>query len=267
MKLHFRDLGPSNGNGNLPIVILHGLFGSGDNWLTFAGTLSKEYRVVLPDLPNHGDSPHTDRFSYSYMAELIGGFLSDNDLSPCILTGHSMGGKIAMAVALEHGSRIERVCLVDIAPTADPARHSEMLTAMTEVANARVRSRREVDSILEKRIPSLRERQFLQKSLTEGEDGVYRWKLNLSLIQSSYAEMLAWPFRGPSQGGAYHYDGPAFFIAGSRSGYVKPEHLELMQALFPHAQLVTVPDAGHWVHAEQPTTFGTAFGQFLAARA
>ncbi len=265
MRLHFRDLGSSNGYGHLPIVILHGLFGSGDNWLTFAGRLSERYRVVLPDLPNHGESPHTDRFSYSYMAELIAGFLSDNDLSPCILTGHSMGGKIAMAVALEYGSRVERVCLVDIAPTADSARHSEMLKAMDEVAKARVRSRREVDRILEQRVSSLRERQFLQKSLVEGEDGAYRWKLNLSLIQSSYAQMLSWPYNGHSQGVSYHYDGPAYFVAGSRSGYVKPEHLVLIQRFFPHARLVTVPDAGHWVHAEQPEAFETAFSEFLAA--
>ncbi|WP_455382284.1 alpha/beta fold hydrolase [Salinispira pacifica] len=261
MKLHLRDLSPPEGTGLTPVMILHGLFGSGDNWLAFGKTLADSRRVVLPDLPNHGDSPHTDRFSYGYMAALLADFMRAEGLAPCVLTGHSMGGKIAMAVALEQPELVERLCLVDIAPVTDPARHSEILAAMDEVAEADVRSRREAEEIMKRRIPKERERLFLQKSLVEGEDGVYRWKLNLPLIRESYRSMLEWPY-DPADG--YRYDGPVLFVAGERSGYVKQEYMEAARRLFPRSRLARVPDAGHWVHAERPDQFGELFRDFLA---
>lgn len=264
MKLHFRDLGPKSGTDELPVVILHGLFGSGDNWLTFARTLSDSRRVVLPDLPNHGDSPHTDGVSYPLTAQLIFSFLEENGLTPCVLTGHSMGGKVAMALALEHTAAVERLCLVDIAPVSDPARHSEILAAMSEVAEAGVRSRRDADVIMKQRVSSERERLFLQKSLTEGEDGIYRWKLNLPVIRDNYARMLDWPYKAED---GYRYEGPAWFIAGSRSKYVQPGHESSIKPLFPRARLVSVPDAGHWVHAEQPDAFAALFRRFLSENA
>jgi esterase len=265
MMLHFHDLGPSGrttaGSAATPVVILHGLFGSGDNWLTFARTIAESRRVVLPDLPNHGDSPHTDSVSYPQMSQLIFSFLKENGLAPCVLTGHSMGGKIAMAVALEHAEAVERLCLVDIAPVSDPARHSEILAAMTEVADAGVRSRREAEEIMKKRVSSERERLFLQKSLTEGDDGIYRWKLNLPVIRENYETMLEWPYRAAD---GYSYKGPTWFISGSRSKYVRPEHESVIRPLFPHAKLLAVPDAGHWVHAEQPEAFSAAYERFLS---
>ncbi len=260
MNLHFQRFGSARTRG-VPLVILHGLFGSGDNWLPIARAFENEYRVILPDLPNHGDSPHTDRFTYPEMAEAIAEFLRVEELVPCILTGHSMGGKIAMATALENPGMVEKLCLVDIAPKADNSRHTQMLAAMQEVAEANVRSRRDAESILERRIPGKRERAFLQKSLVQQDDGIYRWKLNLDLIRGSYETMLGWPYEADRD--VRPYDRPALFLGGARSQYLMPDDREVILSLFPRAQMVHIADAGHWVHADQPEEFMNIFRNFV----
>ena len=262
MMLNFRRTDPPGGSDRPPVVILHGLFGSGDNWLGVARAIESEYTVLLPDLPNHGGSPHTSSFSYPEMAEAVVEFLSEEEIPRCILTGHSMGGKTAMAVALKYPQRVERLCVVDIAPKSDPARHTQILAAMQEVAEAAVHSRREAEAIMARRLESARERAFLQKSLGEDEYGVYRWKLNLDLIRRDYETAIAWPYH--ANDGVQPYDGAVMFIAGGKSGYLKQSDLSQIRQLFPNASMREIADAGHWVHADRPDEFLSVYRSFLS---
>jgi len=261
MMLNFRRIDPPGGSARPPVVILHGLFGSGDNWLSIARAIQSEYAVLLPDLPNHGGSPHTQSFSYPQMAEAVVELLSDEEIPRCILTGHSMGGKTAMAVALKYPQRVERLCVVDIAPKADPARHAQILAAMQEVAEAGVHSRREAEAIMAQRLESARERAFLQKSLGEDDDGVYRWRLNLDLIRRDYETAIAWPYH--AHDGVRPYEGEVLFIAGEKSDYLKQSDLSHIRELFPNASRREIAGAGHWVHADRPEEFLSVYRSFL----
>ena len=156
---------------------------------------------------------------------------------------------------------VEKLCVVDIAPKADPARHTQILAAMQEVAEGEVRSRREAESIMSRRLQSARERAFLQKSLREDDDGVYRWRLNLDLIRRDYETAIAWPYH--LQDGIQPYEGEVIFIGGGKSGYLKRADLGSIQQLFPNASMREIADAGHWVHADKPDEFLSVYRNFL----
>lgn len=277
--------GPANG-GAPPLVVLHGLFGSGDNWSSQARALTDHNGVtrpvLVPDLPDHGDSLHLDSFSYQRVAALLWDLIprvlqelfSGSDgasgvagaSGPVELLGHSMGGKIAMAMALLKPGRVSRIVVVDIAPVRYAPRHQEILAGMRAVREAAPGSRGEAERILARFIPEKPVRLFLLKSLVPGQSGnhrshqPYQWKINLEGIIRSYESISDWPFsvspnRSREGSAAPAYSGPALFVRGERSPYVDHHGEEAIGAFFPRAVIRTVAGAGHWVHAEARETF------------
>ncbi|TVR67905.1 MAG: alpha/beta fold hydrolase [Spirochaetaceae bacterium] len=247
-----------------PLVILHGLFGAGDNWQSQARALatgdgdeggSVARTVLVPDLPDHGDSLHTDSFTYPAIAQLLWDVLPRVPASfPVELLGHSMGGKIGMAMALQRPDRVSRLVVVDIAPVRYPSRHREILEGMQAVAEAAPASRSRAEQILAPYVPEKAVRLFLLKSLVPRDDSrdAYGWKLNLEGIRRCYDSISDWPF-DPATTTAFQ--GPTLFIRGGRSPYIEESGEEKIRAFFPRAVIRTIQGAGHWVHAEARETF------------
>jgi esterase len=255
--------------GASPLVILHGLFGAGDNWRSQAMELAEERPVLVADLPNHGGSDHTDEVAYAAVAARIwrsldglaaslgvsgpaGVSLREDSGAPrFVLLGHSMGGKVAMAMAFARPGQVERLIVADIAPRPYPPRHDEIFAAMEAVAAGHVERRGEADAVMEKWIPEKAVRLFLLKSLVPGSDGKegYRWQLNLPGLKTGYEAIRDWPFRDES------YDGPTLFIAGGKSPYIQVEDGEAISRHFPDHRIETIPGAGHWLHAEARDAF------------
>lgn len=269
-----------------PLLILHGLFGSSDNWQSQARALAEDgpvtRTVIVPDLPNHGDSLHIETFSYPELADLLWKVLPQVVPldTPLELLGHSMGGKIAMAMALRQPTRVSRLVVVDIAPVRYSPRHEAILEGMQAVARAAPGSRGEAERILAEHIPEKPVRLFLLKSLVPGGSeadraggdaprdasggdeadragghaggDAYRWKLNLDGIRRCYDSISDWPL---DPGVVAPYTGPTLFIRGGLSPYITGEGEAAIGPLFPQARITTIPQAGHWVHAEARDAF------------
>jgi esterase len=241
----------------LPVVILHGLFGAGDNWNSVAKGLTEFAPVIAPDLPNHGASPHTDRFDYRDVADDVVAFLKELGIEKCYLLGHSMGGKVAMSLALRRPEMVAALIVADIAPKEYPSRHQEEFRAMEDVRAEGAANRREADKVMAKRIESRAIRAFLLKNYREGGSGEFEWRFNLDGVREHYHDISAWPEHQGS------YDGPVLFITGGRSPYVSPEDEGPARALFPHLEMRTINEAGHWLHAERREEFLTQVKEFL----
>ncbi len=255
MDLHYRTYGDAHPGA--PVVILHGLLGSGGNWHSFAARLSERRRVVVPDLRNHGRSPHAPGVGYPEMAADVLRLMDTLGLDEAALVGHSMGGKVAMEAALAAPARAERLLVVDIAPRAYPALHTAEIGALRAVDPAAYTRRADVDAALAPSLPDAAVRRFLLKNLAARPDGAFYWQPNLDALDQEYpriAEALA---------GGRLYAGPTLVLRGERSAYVQPGDEALLRALFPHAVLATVPGAGHWVHAEAPEAFARQALPFL----
>lgn len=256
MKLNYRRYDSSRPGP--PVVILHGLFGSGDNWHTVAKELTELAPVIAVDLPNHGESPHTGRFDYREVADDVGAFLLELGIDRCYLLGHSMGGKVAMSLALRRPEMVAALVVADIAPKQYPSRHQEEFQAMEDVRAAGAGNRREADGVMAERIDSRAIRAFLLKNYREGPSGEYEWRFNLDGVREHYGEISAWP----EHGGAA-YEGPVLFLTGGRSPYVSSEDEAPARALFPRLELRTIADAGHWLHAERREEFLTRVKEFF----
>jgi pimeloyl-ACP methyl ester carboxylesterase len=245
------------------VVFLHGLFGQGKNWTTVAKALSDEARVTLVDLPNHGRSAWTDHFSYPEMADQVAGLLeSQGDGEPYAVVGHSMGGKIAMALALRHPALVERLCVVDVSPvaTSQISNFETFVLGMRSVDLASLTDRESASAQLEPYVPEPDVRSFLLQNLRRdhGRDPGWRWQMNLQLLGDHLPEMGSWPELDVPP-----YAGPVLWLAGADSRYIKPEYAAAMRALFPRVQLVRIKGAGHWVHSDQPQVFIATIRQFL----
>lgn len=251
MKLAYKRYGDGP-----PLLILHGLLGAGGNWHTLSNTaFGPHFTVFTVDLRNHGRSPHSDVFDYPSMVEDLLEFLETHALPHAHVLGHSMGGKVAMHLALAHPARVDRLVVVDMAPRAYPPRHLEILEALGGLDLATLGSRGEIDAALARRITSRPIRQFLLKNL-DFRDGRYGWKMNLPAIHRNYAQINTLIDAG-------RFDGPALFVRGGASDYVEDADLPAIRALFPHAEIVTIDGAGHWVHAERPDALAAAVLGFL----
>lgn len=249
--------------GELPIVFLHGLFGQGKNWQTIARSLRDEATSLLVDVPNHGRSDWTTRFDYDELADLVyesalaqpgfsGGF---------VLVGHSMGGKIAMRIALRHPEAVTALVVVDISPVAGTLGQAfpGLVAALRSLPLAGLSDRATADELLATDIPSKQTRGFLLQNLVRRPaDQELGWQMNLELLGDSLDQVGGWPAT------TAQYGGPVLWLAGDSSEYVRPEHTEDMRRLFPAVITVRVKDAGHWVHADQPGTVVTALRSFLA---
>jgi pimeloyl-ACP methyl ester carboxylesterase len=270
-RLAVRTLGESGPR----VVFVHGLFGQGKNWTTIARGLADSHRVTLIDLPNHGHSPWTDRVDYLDMAELVATELEQLG-EPVTLVGHSMGGKVAMQLALRRPELLRALVVVDIAPvsypptggrTDDPDEEASPFGAYIEAMRAldldQLTTRDEADAALRDVIPSRMVRSFLLQSLVReglGTDGGWRWRLNLELLDRDLGELRGFP--APPPGAVF--EGPVLWIAGANSTYVLDEDRPHMDALFPATRLVRIKKAGHWVHYEQPEVFLETLRRFLA---
>jgi pimeloyl-ACP methyl ester carboxylesterase len=276
-RLAVRTLGESGPR----VVFVHGLFGQGKNWTTIAKGLADTHRVTLIDLPNHGHSPWTDRVDYLDMAELLAAEL-DQLGEPVTLVGHSMGGKVAMQLALRRPELLRALVVVDIAPVEYPASggrtddpdeeaspFAAYIDAMRMLDLDALRTRDDADAALTAAVPSRMVRSFLLQSLVrEGlsnqEGGIphgWRWRLNLELLGRDLGELRGFP--EPPAGASF--DGPVLWIAGANSTYVMSQDRPRMDALFPATRLVRIKNAGHWVHSEQPEIFLETLRRFLAA--
>jgi pimeloyl-ACP methyl ester carboxylesterase len=250
----------SLGDSGSRIVFCHGLFGQGKNFTAIGKGLADRHRVVLVDMPDHGRSPRTDAFDYLRYADLVAELLSSED--PVALVGHSMGGKVAMLVALRHPALVERLVVVDVAPVAydHAAEFERYIAAMRAIDLSTLSSRSEADAALADAVPSAMVRGFLLQSLRRDGDS-WEWLLNLPLLDRDLDLITDWP--GDRLAGVAAYDDAVLWVGGADSGYVSAEHVEAMDRLFPRNRKVIVKGAGHWVHSEQPEVFLEVLRRFV----
>ncbi|WP_235726919.1 alpha/beta fold hydrolase [Hymenobacter siberiensis] len=244
--LHYLDQGQGR-----PLVILHGLFGTLDNWQTLARRWSTEtdLRVISVDLRNHGRSFHSPEHTYALMAQDVLALFDHLQLGPdTTLMGHSMGGKVAMRFALDHPERLAKLIVVDIAPRFSNMEHQDDIVAgLQSVDFTTCTNRQEADAALAKYVPNFGTRQFLLKNLYRKEDNTFGWRINLEVLAAQLAAI------GEETIGIAPFMKPALFIRGGKSDYITAEDkLTNIPALFPNSQVATVVDAGHWLHAEKP---------------
>ncbi|KAB2898908.1 MAG: alpha/beta fold hydrolase [Burkholderiaceae bacterium] len=247
MELSCRNYPCSDGGGEPPLVLLHGLFGSAAQWHHIAVPLSARSRVLAVDLRNHGLSPHADAMDYESMAGDLCELLDAQGVERARIAGHSMGGKVAMAFAQLHPGHTEALAVLDIAPVAYHNHFSALVCAALRLNLAGAGSRGEVDRQLERFVPSVRLRAMLLQNLV-WRDGRLAWRIHWLGIGGSLPQLLDFParlLRSPSSV-------EALFVRGGASDYVPPRHEDAILALFPRARIVELAEAGHWLHADQP---------------
>jgi esterase len=253
MKLYYREYGQGR-----PVIMLHGLFGFSDNLQTLAKGLSETCWVMTPDHRNHGRSPHTDTHSYPEMAEDVRRFMEEKGVLQAAFVGHSMGGKVAMQLALDHPELVEKLVVVDIAPGQANDGHSAIFKALLAMDLGAIKTRSDAEAMLSgQSFADPATLQFLLKNITREPDGSYNWKMNLPVLWHSYANILA-----PVDG--FPYSGPTLFVRGGRSNYIRDSDWSLIKKLFPQASVHVIQGAGHWVHVEQPAALLGLLRGFLA---
>ncbi|RZS95949.1 alpha/beta fold hydrolase [Cecembia calidifontis] len=252
MKLNFKKTGAGK-----PLIIVHGLFGSADNWFSIARELEKDFTLYLVDQRNHGDSPHSEDWDYSVMAEDLKELMQDEGLSSAYFMGHSMGGKTVMRLALEYPELVEKLIVADIAPRFYPLHHQQILEGLNAIPLGQLKSRKEADEILAKYINNPGIRQFLLKSLGRDENGKFIWKINLPVITEKIANV------GEAIESEKPFEKPTLFIGGENSDYITEKDKEDITRLFPNSHLIYIKNAGHWLHAEQPAAVIETVRAFL----
>ncbi|GAB2672995.1 alpha/beta fold hydrolase [Thalassiella azotivora] len=257
--IHSRTIGEDGE----PVVFLHGLFGQGRNFTQVAKALQPELRSLLVDLPNHGRSAWTDAVDYADMADAVAdhlrsGFAADGRVH---VVGHSMGGKVAMVLALRHPDLVDRLVVADIAPVAggSTGEFEHLLGSLAALDLSSLERRGDADEQLRGPIDDERVRGFLLQNL-RSHDGGFRWQANLELLRRDLPTIAGFPDVDDLV-----FDRPVLWVAGDRSDYIKDEHAPRMRELFPRTMQVTIRGAGHWVHSEQPEAFVSALRTFLTA--
>ena len=252
LSLAYREYGKGP-----PMVILHGLFGSAQNWHSMAERLAESYRVFACDLRNHGDSPWADGMTFPEMADDLETLIEEKGLAPATVLGHSVGGKTAMLVALKHPDLIDALIVVDIAPVAYDEPFLDYIRAMQKIAPAGVRRRADVDAALAAAVPDAATRLFLLQNLVE-QHGRLEWRINLEAIVANMDDLLGFP-----DVSALEYEGRALFVSGARSDYIGRTYHGQIYELFPQAEFAVIEGAGHYPHVEQPELFLRRITGFL----
>jgi pimeloyl-ACP methyl ester carboxylesterase len=259
LPLHARRYGDAGGHAS-PLLFLHGLLGSGTNWHTQAQRLATKREILVPDLRNHGRSPHSPETGYDAMVSDLLALLVREGLGRVTLVGHSMGGKLAMLAALRAPQCVERLVVVDIAPVRYPNRYEAIFATLGSLDLAALKSRREADRQLEDCLPDPTLRQFLLQNLVK-EDKGWVWRVNLPALAEQAEQLMGFePLAGLEP-----FRGPVLVIYGGASDYVSETHAETFRQWFPAARLECVEGAGHWVHAERPDDFQQALDAFIDA--
>ena len=259
MELYFKEIGQGRAVG-APLVMLHGLFGSSDNWLGVAPKLAQHARVFLVDLRNHGLSPHSDEMSYSLMAEDIAEFQDGRRIERAKVLGHSLGGKVAMQFALTFPARVDRLVVVDIAPRANPPEHEPVFKALLALDLKQFHSRTAIEAALAPAIPDLTLRRFLLKNV--GHNGpTYKWKIPLDSIFANYPRLCEGI--APGNPHPHVFPEPTLFLRGGKSPYISDADAPQIRQLFPQGTIETIPTARHWVHADAPEEFVRCVSAFF----
>jgi esterase len=253
MRIHFQSFGRGT-----PLIILHGLFGSLENWHSISQKLAADFQVFAVEQRNHGRSPHAQEMSYQLMAEDLKEFVADQQLGAVNLLGHSMGGKTAMLFALTYPELVQKLIIVDIAPRAYSDHHREILNSLRSLDLTSFKSRTEMESQLAPSIPDLAIRRFLLKNVKRDQAGAFYWQMNLPAIEANYARL------SEAVSSERPFLGPTLFIRGECSNYIRDQDLPAIEKLFPQVEHCKIADAGHWVHAEAPEAFLRTVREFLS---
>lgn len=249
MQLFFRRYG---NEGDQPVIILHGLFGISDNWVSYARRLSQEgFEVFVPDQRNHGQSPKSDNFNYLAMTDDLFDFIDDNEIEDPIIIGHSMGGKVAMRFALENPLLVKKLVVVDITLKAYGPRkqHLKIIEAMKTINLKEITHRSEAEEQLAKFIPEKKIQLFILKNLHRLDKDEFEWRLNFEGIEKSLKTMF------DAINSSVKFNKPTLFIKGGASDYILLEDFEQIKYNFPNAEIVTIENASHWVHVEAAEKF------------
>lgn len=255
MKLSYKKMGTGQ-----PLIIVHGLYGASDNWLTIAKELANNFEVYIIDQRNHGNSPHANSHTYQDLKEDLREFMDEHNIDKAILLGHSMGGKTVMFFATDYPERISNLLVVDIAPknynkvpdyAPQTIDHSCIVKAMLNLDLPSYKSRTEIDKKLAESINDDRVRQFLLKNLKRDENKKFIWKLNIKTISEYLPQIMDGIDEGKFAEGKGIKAFPILFIRGEKSNYITDNDHNLIRTIFPKAEITTIPNAGHWVHAEQ----------------
>jgi esterase len=252
MNLAFEVVGEGH-----PLVILHGLLGSADNWRSMSRRLGAHYKVFAIDLRNHGRSPHSDIFDYDVMTADLREFMEQQALRRIMLLGHSMGGKVAMQFAIDYSEQVDRLVIVDITPKPYELSQRYLLKALRSLDLTRYKSFADVDAALAANVSGDSLRQFLLKNLARDENGRLRWRIHLEAIYRNYDKLA----RGLAP--VRTFDKPTLFIRGGRSNYIEDDDAALIRQMFPQAEISTLAEAGHWVHVDAPEEFFQTVLNFL----
>ena len=253
MNLYFRELG----EGNPPIVILHGVFGSCDNWLTVSKGLAETNKIYLLDARNHGQSPHSEDFNYDIMADDLFEFIQQHQLVKPIIIGHSMGGKTVMKFAVKHPDAFSKMVVVDISPRYYTPHHQSILAGLSAINLETLQSRQEADDIFKAFEPELGVRQFLLKNLYRNEQNGFSWRMNFDVIKNKIENI------GEALNENAKIAQPTLFVKGANSNYIKEKDIELIKTIFSNVEIATIEGAGHWVQAEKPKEFLEEVKKFL----
>ena len=243
MKLHYRKYGEGQ-----PLIILHGLFGSSDNWQTLGKKFAENFEVYLVDQRNHGHSPKSNEFNYQLLSDDLYNLIRDLELENIILVGHSMGGKTVMTFAQKYPEFIEKLIVVDIGPKAYPMHHNIILEGLNSLDLSIIKSRGQADKQLSIFIEDNGVKQFLLKNLFWVEKGQLGWRINIPVLEDKMPNIIA---AIPDK----IVETPTLFIRGEKSNYIAEDDFQNIYDQFPNSEIETIYDAGHWVHAENPFSF------------
>ncbi|MEZ4968783.1 MAG: alpha/beta fold hydrolase [Flavobacteriaceae bacterium] len=241
-----------------PIIILHGFLGMSDNWKTMGSKYAEEgFQVHIPDLRNHGKSFHSADFNYDLLAEDVKQYMDFHQLGNAILLGHSMGGKTAMLFACRYPQLTKKLLVADIAPKYYPPHHQDIINGLNAIDLRNITSRNDADEQLSKHIKNVGVRQFLLKNLYWEEKGILGFRFNLKVLSGKMEEV------GQNITPTDTYKGPTLFLRGDRSDYITQDDFPVIKKHFPLATIETIENAGHWLHAENPTQFFERSIQFI----
>lgn len=253
MQLFFRTYGKG-----VPLIILHGLFGMSDNWVSLAKKFAKHYKVYIPDMRNHGKSPHSSLMNYFAMADDMKEFMEDNSIEEAYFIGHSMGGKTAMLFALENPHMVKKLVVADIAPGAYKLHHIDIIKAMKNLDFDKLNSREEIDQLLSNTIQSSKVRQLIMKNLQRIDPNRLGWKINIEAVYQNI-DSITEEIQSENI-----FEKPTLFIKGEHSDYITPERdIPLILSLFPKTEMYVIAGASHWLHAEDPDQFFRASKRFF----
>lgn len=261
MELFYRKYGQGP-----PLIIIHGLYGSSDNWVSIGRKLAENFEVFIIDQRNHGKSPHSPDHNYQVLKADLLEFMDAQSIVKAIIIGHSMGGKVAMFFAADYPERVSHLIVADISPSSYQFTSSTQLLAHTTIIRAMfnldfygISNRQEVDDILAKSIPENRIRQFLLKNIKRSKNNEYSWRLNIRTIKNELKNIMEGLDENQTEISGF----PVLFIKGGNSDYIQKDDEKIIKKIFPYADIETIPNAGHWLHAEQPELFLEKINDFI----